>query len=198
MHCPEANRLRKIFKYLPNIDYFRNEILHQKNVIMNMRTFYRLTFLAIIAIFCEAMAAQPAGRNIQNFNFDWKFFKGDVADGQSPVLDDKDWRILDLPHDWSIEGPFSSDNSSCTGYLPGGIGWYRKTFTMPDYESGRKVFIYFDGVYNNSEVWINGKYLGKRPNGYISFQYDLTPYLNFGKENLIAVKVDHTLDADSR
>ena len=158
----------------------------------------RLTFLAMLVLFCGTVEAQPAGRNIQNFNFDWKFFRGDMPEGQSPALDDAGWRNIDLPHDWSIEGPFSRDNSSCTGYLPGGIGWYRKTFTMPAYEKGRKVFIYFDGVYNNSEVWINGKYLGKRPNGYISFQYDLTPYLNFGKENFIAVKVDHTLDADSR
>jgi len=165
---------------------------------MNMGIINRLTLLAMLVLFCGTVEAQPAGRNIQNFNFDWKFFSGDVAEGKNPALDDKGWRNLDLPHDWSIEGPFSRDNSSCTGYLPGGIGWYRKTFTMPAYERGRKVFIYFGGVYNNSEVWINGKYLGKRPNGYISFQYDLTPYLNFGKENLIAVKVDHTLDADSR
>jgi beta-galactosidase/beta-glucuronidase len=106
--------------------------------------------------------------------------------------------LLDLPHDWSIEGPFSKANFSCTAYLPGGIGWYRKTFIVPENERTRKVFIYFDGVYNNSEVWINGNYLGKRPNGYISFQYDLTPFINFGKENLVAVRVDHSLYGDSR
>lgn len=133
-----------------------------------------------------------------NFNFDWKFYKGDIQDGQNPDIDDSDWRLLDLPHDWSIEGPFSKENSSCTGYLPGGIGWYRKSFVIPNSEKRRKVYISFDGIYNNSEVWINGAFLGKRPNGYISFQYDLTPYIKYGKENLIAVKVDHTLAGDSR
>jgi beta-galactosidase len=138
------------------------------------------------------------GRNVMNFNFDWKFFKGDITNGQSPGLNDTGWRTLDLPHDWSIEGPFSKDYASGTGFLPGGIGWYRKSFRVPSNENNRKVFISFDGIYNNSEIWINGTYLGKRPNGYISFQYDLTPYIKFGKENLIAVKVDHTKFGDSR
>ena len=154
--------------------------------------------LVLVQLLSASLKAQPAGRNIMNFNEDWKFYKGDIAEGQSIDLDDSGWRDLDLPHDWSIEGPFSKENASCTGYLPGGIGWYRKTFVVPDYERGRKVFIYFDGIYNNSEVWINGHYLGKRPNGYISFQYDLSPFLEFGASNLIAVKADHSLYADSR
>jgi beta-galactosidase len=141
---------------------------------------------------------QVSGREVHNFNFGWKFYKGDVPDGQNPGLNDNGWRTVDLPHDWSIEGPFSKDFASATGYLPAGIGWYRKTFSIPAEEKNRKVFISFDGVYNNSEVWINGTYLGKRPNGYISFQYDLTPYIKSGKVNLIAVKVDHTKFGDSR
>jgi beta-galactosidase len=141
---------------------------------------------------------QPSGRKVQNFNFDWKFYKGDIPNGQNPGLNDAGWRSLDLPHDWSIEGPFSKDFASATGFLPGGIGWYRKSFMIPSNEKNKKVFISFDGIYNNSEVWINGTYLGKRPNGYISFQYDLTPFIKFGKENLIAVKVDHTRFGDSR
>jgi beta-galactosidase len=154
--------------------------------------------IILLLMVSGSLEGQPAGRNTENFNNGWKFYKGDVEEGQSVNLDDSGWRNLDLPHDWSIEGPFSKENASCTGYLPGGIGWYRKEFIIPDYERSRKVFIYFDGVYNNSEVWINGHFLGKRPNGYISFQYDLTPYLNFGKKNIIAVKVDHSLYADSR
>jgi hypothetical protein len=146
----------------------------------------------------DPVVAQGKGREVQNFNHNWKFYRGDIKDGQKPGLDETGWRDLDLPHDWSIEGPFSKDNSSCTGYLPGGIGWYRKEFDVPGNQKGQKVFISFDGVYNNSEVWINGTLLARRPNGYISFQYDLTPLLNYDKENLIAVKVDHTLDADSR
>ncbi|MFZ0282168.1 MAG: sugar-binding domain-containing protein [Bacteroidales bacterium] len=162
------------------------------------RNIFRGWLLMTIMFFSGEILAQPSGRNLQNFNSGWKFYKGEVPEGQSPALDDSGWRVLDLPHDWSIEGPFSAENSSCTGYLPGGKGWYRKTFQVPEYEEGRKVFIYFDGVYNNSEVWINGKYLGKRPNGYISFQYDLTQHLVYGGENLVAVKVDHSLFADSR
>ena len=153
--------------------------------------------ILIFLISCSA-AGQPPGRQVQNFNSEWKFYKGEITNGQKPGLDDSAWRLLDLPHDWSIEGPFSKDNYSCTAYLPGGIGWYRKTFIVPENERTRKVFIYFDGVYNNSEVWINGNYLGKRPNGYISFQYDLTPFINFGQENLVAVRVDHSLYGDSR
>jgi len=159
-----------------------------------------IRFIGVISLFviCYNLEGQPSGRNIQNFNFDWKFYKGDILNGQQSDIDDSGWRLLDLPHDWSIEGPFSKDNASCTGYLPGGIGWYRKRFVIPDYENGRKVFIYFGGVYNNSEVWINGNRLGKRPNGYISFQFDLTPYLKYGQENLVAVKVDHSQFGDSR
>ena len=158
----------------------------------------RAIVMVLILLLNMSLTGQPAGRSIQNFNPGWRFFRGDVPGGQETGLNDSGWRTLDLPHDWSIEGPFSSDNASCTGYLPGGIAWYRKTFTIPENESGRKVFIYFGGIYNNSEVWINGNYLGKRPNGYISFGYDLSQYLNFGGENLIAVKVDHSLAADSR
>lgn len=156
------------------------------------------TCTALLLIFSMGVNAQPEGRTYRNFNFGWKFFQGDIPDGQDLNLDDSSWRDTDLPHDWSIEGPFSKDYKSCTGYLPGGIGWYRKRFIVPENEAGRKVYVYFEGVYNNSEIWINEKYLGKRPNGYISFQYDLTPFLNLGKENIIAVKVDHSLIGDSR
>lgn len=157
-----------------------------------------LIFMALSLVFSFKAQGQPEGRNIRDFNMNWKFLKGDVSNGQSDATDDSGWRTVDLPHDWSIEGPFSSENYSCTAYLPGGKGWYRKTFTIPENEKGRKVFVYFDGVYNNSEVWINGNYLGKRPNGYISFQYDLTPFIRFERKNLIAVKVDHSLFGDSR
>jgi beta-galactosidase/beta-glucuronidase len=135
----------------------------------------------------------------RKFNFDWKFLKGDNSDAFKIKFDDSDWRIVDLPHDFSIEGPFKKEYASSTGYLPGGIGWYRKEFIVPDSIKGKKVFIQFDGIYKNSEVWINEHFLGKRPYGYSSFQYDLTPYLNFEtQENVIAVKVDHTDFADSR
>jgi hypothetical protein len=141
---------------------------------------------------------QLPGREVQSFNFDWKFYNGDISRGQDPDLDDSGWRTLNLPHDWSIEGHFNKAYASSTAFLPGGIGWYRKSFIIPSDEKNRKVFISFDGIYNNSEVWINGTYLGKRPNGYIPFQYDLSPYIKPGKENLIAVKADHSKYGDSR
>lgn len=132
------------------------------------------------------------------FNEGWKFYKGDVPNAQNPGFHDADWRKVDLPHDWSIEGPFDEQWASATGYLPGGIGWYRKSFELsPAHRSG-PVFLYFDGVYKNSEVWLNGHYLGKRPNGFIAFQYELTPYLNKTGRNTVAVKVEHSQFADSR
>jgi beta-galactosidase len=164
----------------------------------SMKNSNRILLILLMLFIGHSITGQPTGRSVQNFNSGWKFYRGNVNDGQKSDINDSQWRLLDLPHDWSIEGPFSKSNFSCSAYLPGGIGWYRKTFTVPENESGRKIFVYFEGVYNNSEVWINGNYLGKRPNGYISFQYDLTPFIIFGGKNLIAVKVDHSLYGDSR
>lgn len=160
----------------------------------------RLLFAAFFSLaFGVAMAQTPiTGRTTVNFNFGWKFHRGDLSGAQAVQLNDVAWRNLDLPHDWSIEGPYSSQWASSTAYLPGGVGWYRKHFTVPRNYSEQKVFLYFDGVYNNSEVWINGRYLGKRPNGYVSFLYDITPYLKFGDANCVAVKVDHSKYGDSR
>ncbi len=143
-------------------------------------------------------AYRNSSRNVENFNFGWKFNKGDVSDGCNPELVDHTWQEIDLPHDWSVEGPFNSKWASSTGYLPTGIGWYRKTFTLPKINQDRRIFIYFEGVYNNSEVWVNGRSVGKRPNGYVSFYYDISQYVHLGQENIIAVRVDHTKFADSR
>jgi beta-galactosidase len=132
------------------------------------------------------------------FNSGWSFHKGDISEGVKGVDAGTGWRAVDLPHDWSIEGPFSDEWASATGYLPGGIGWYKKSFTGNSSWQGKQVFVYFDGVYKNSEVWINGHLLGKRPNGFISFQYELTPYLNLKGENTVVVKADHSEFADSR
>ena len=108
---------------------------------------------------------------------------------------DSHWRQLTLPHDWSVEGTLSPSLASCTGYLPGGIAWYRKHFQVND--KADRHYIYFEGVYNRSEVYLNGHLLGKRPNGYVSFMYDMTPYLKEG-DNVLAVRVDHSRYADSR
>jgi beta-galactosidase len=134
------------------------------------------------------------------FDFGWKFYKGDAPGAQQPGFADAAWRSLDLPHDWSVEGPFvqTEPSGGAGGYAPTGTGWYRKRFRLPASYQDRKVSIEFDGVYQNSEVWINGQYLGKRPFGYSSFAYDLTPHLNAGGENVVAVKVDNSPQPSSR
>jgi beta-galactosidase len=135
----------------------------------------------------------------EDFDFDWRFSKGNFAMAMIPSFDDGDWRQINLPHDWSIEGPFSKDLGSGNGYAPGGIGWYRKHFKLDSVHKDKAIVIEFDGIYNNSEVWINGQFVGRRPYGYSSFQYDLTPHIKFGDtENVLAVRVDHTRFADSR
>lgn len=130
----------------------------------------------------------------QLFNNNWQFHKGDMANPQ----DTAGWRAVTLPHDWSIEGPFDEQWASATAFLPAGIGWYKKEFTAGKDWQGKHVFIYFDGVYKNSTVWLNGHLLGNRPNGFIAFEYELTPYLNLTGKNTLTVKVDHTEFADSR
>ena len=145
-----------------------------------------------------SMEAQITFGNAVKINDGWKFRLDSSADYSSAAVNDSRWRNLNLPHDWSIENDMSEELSSCTGFLPGGIGWYRKTLTIPESESGKKQYLYFEGVYCNSDVWINGHHLGFRPNGYVSFIYDITPFVKYGRENKIAVKVDHSKDADSR
>ncbi|HKW28121.1 MAG TPA: glycoside hydrolase family 2 TIM barrel-domain containing protein [Verrucomicrobiae bacterium] len=143
-------------------------------------------------------AEQPRQRLSADFN--WKFIKGDQPGADKSDFDDSAWRIVNLPHDWSIEGPYtqSDPTGGSGGYLPTGIGWYRRTFTAPETWHGKKVFVEFDGVYMNSDVWINGQHLGHRPSGYLGFEYDLTPYLNFGATNVLAVRVDNSRQPNSR
>lgn len=132
-------------------------------------------------------------RRVENFDFDWRFHLGDVDGAGKLSFDHSNWRTLDLPHDWSIEGDYDSANEAgiAGGFLPTGIGWYRKEFQPePDWRD-KKAFVEFDGVYMNSTVWINGMKLGNRPYGYIGFSYDLTPHLKEGR-NVIAVRVDHS------
>lgn len=157
-------------------------------------------FLALSTLLLAGCTA-GSPRISEDFNAGWRFYLGDLPNGYEPALDDALWKVLDLPHDWSIEGEFSKENPATPGggALPGGIGWYRKTFTLPPSDSTRVVSIEFDGVYRNSEVWINGRYLGKRPYGYISFRYELTPFLKYGAEkNILAVKVDNSRQPNSR
>src|SRR6185312_101268 len=166
---------------------------------MNTFTKMKIGFICLFTV--AGSVAFGQSRSTQDFDNNWKFILDSTHNYSETNVKDNNWRTLNLPHDWSIEGNFSEDNpaGASGGALPGGIGWYRKTFTIPASEKGQSVFIRFDGVYKNSEVWINGNSLGIRPNGYITFQYDLTPYLKYGNEkNVIAVKADNSKQPNSR
>jgi len=147
------------------------------------------------------MAQQArAGRITSSFDRDWLFLKSDAPDADKQEFDDAAWRKLDVPHDWSIEGPADEKNATGQGggFMPAGVGWYRKHFTVSSELRDRLVFIEFDGVMANSDVWINGFHLGRRPYGYVSFSYELTPHINFGKDNVVAVRADTSKEPASR
>ena len=135
-----------------------------------------------------------------DFNFDWKFtLIEDTLSTFNTPLKDADWRDVRLPHDWSVEASFDSVLEGCTGYLPGGVAWYQKHFTLPINPENQNTFILFDGVYNNAKFWLNGHYLGENPYGYSPVYFDLTDKLNVnGEENILSVYVDHSRYADSR
>lgn len=156
-------------------------------------------FILLVTTWLSSIAFSQ--RIIDDFNKDWKFHLGDNITYSQKDFNHVSWRNLDLPHDWSIEGKFDSTHptGNAGGALPGGIGWYRKTFSIPASSKGKKTFIEFDGIYRNSEVWVNGNFLGKWPYGYTTFRYDLTPYLQYGtEENIIAVRVDNSQQPNSR
>jgi len=146
----------------------------------------------------NSIFAQVGFGEAEEINKKWKFILKDIEEGEQATLNDNKWKSVDLPHDWSIKQQLSPSLASATGYLPGGIGWYRKTVIIPKEKEGDKIYLYFEGVYNRSEVFVNGHLMGKRPNGYISFMYDVTPYIKYGEDNLVAVRVDHSKSVDSR
>lgn len=156
-------------------------------------------FTTALLFFCLCSLAQHKTR--VSFNSGWKFKLDSIQSFSDANVDDASWRVLNLPHDWSVEERFDKNAPAGTGggALPGGIGWYRKTFAIPASQKDKVIFIGFDGVYKNGEVFINGHSLGVRPYGYSSFQYDLTPYLKYGNEkNVVAVKVDNSRQPNSR
>ncbi|MFT3751633.1 MAG: glycoside hydrolase family 2 TIM barrel-domain containing protein [Paludibacter sp.] len=157
------------------------------------------TLMFAVAVVVTAQK-QPAVERKQSFDFNWKFNLGDTPEAIAASYNDAHWRSLHLPHDWSIEGKIELNNPTkgAGGYFPAGIGWYRKNFEVPTNWKGKRVSIYFEGVYMNSEVFINGKSVGIHPYGYTSFNYDLTPFLLFGKQNTIAVRVDNSQQINCR
>ncbi len=161
---------------------------------------YLLFILSAITL--DAQKNQEKSRVIVNFDSDWRFLKDDAAGAESPSFDDSEWRRLDVPHDWSIEGPYDRANPTSRGggYLPAGIGWYRKSFMVSEEDASKKISVEFDGIMANSDVWINGFHLGERPYGYSSFSYDLTGHLKFGNDekNIISVRADNSNQPASR
>lgn len=167
--------------------------------------FTRIVKILFVLTFSLILQAQLYTKDTEQSNkrhlmvFDWKFQLGDVAGAEKKSFDDSKWSNLDLPHDWSIEGEISKDapaGGNC-GYFPTGIGWYRKHFDVSENDLNKIIWIEFDGVYMNSDVWINGNHLGSHPYGYTSFHYDLTPHLKEGG-NIIAVRVDNSKQPNSR
>lgn len=153
--------------------------------------------LLLMLATASAVSAQSRPARTSLFDADWRFHRGGAQGAEQPAFDDRDWRRLDLPHDWSIEdlpgtgSPFSPGASSQVsgGFTTGGTGWYRKTFAGPAGTAGQRVHVQFDGVYLNAEVWLNGQLLGSHPYGYSSFWFDVTDKLKAGAPNVLAVKV---------
>lgn len=173
-------------------------------------------FIALIILLASALgaAAEPV-RTTLSFDADWRFYQGEppaptpaqpLSGNYAPIdpasfafIDDS-WRKLDLPHDWSIEGPFDKANptNAAGGFLPSGVAWYRKTFTVPPEAKGRRIFVEFDGVMANFEVYLNKCLLGSRPNGYLPVRYELTDIINHESPNLLVVRTDTSRQPASR
>jgi beta-galactosidase len=167
-----------------------------------MRILRRTLLCAAFVLAAVAATAQTPARTVVDFNNGWKFFQGDPAQAEESSLDDSGWRGVTVPHDWSIGGPVEQKNVSGPGggFFPTGVAWYRKSFSLPAKDAHRHVYIAFDGVMANSDVWINGFHLGQRPNGFVSFYYELTGHVQFGPQarNLIAVRCDTSKQPASR
>ncbi|HZX57387.1 MAG TPA: glycoside hydrolase family 2 TIM barrel-domain containing protein [Mucilaginibacter sp.] len=167
-----------------------------------MKTLLQIMLLTCLFTLASSVVCNAQDSRAISFDKSWRFRKDTVTGAEQPQYSDKGWRLLNLPHDWSIEnlpnpregevqGPFTqaSVGKAATGFTEGGIGWYRKTFTLNNIYKGKKTYILFDGVYMDADVWINGHHLGNHPYGYTSFSYDLTNFLNpIGKANVIAVR----------
>jgi beta-galactosidase len=164
-----------------------------------MPTLHPKALLAALLSLTPFLPAAVTPRTVEPFDTQWRFLQSDAPQAEQPTFDDSAWLPIILPHDWSIAGPVDQKNPSgpAGGFFPTGIGWYRKTFTVTRLDPARRTFIAFDGVMANSDVYLNGHLLGHRPYGYVSFNYDLTPYLHPGS-NTIAVRVDNSQQPASR
>ena len=152
----------------------------------------------VLALVMNMQAQELEVRKVQNFNSDWKFELSNNISFKNGDFDDRQWRKLSLPHDWSIEGAYNQNNSGRNAWLPGGIGWYRKHFNLKVEDVNRHIEIQFDGVYRHSQIWVNGQHVGAQYDGYTSFYFDITPFVFFDKPNTIAVKVDNSVQPNCR
>jgi len=163
---------------------------------------FAIASVLTVGLFVATVQASESPRLQLSLDQDWLFSLDNPSGAEAAAYNDSDWRKLDVPHDWSIEGPFDEKNPAggAGSFLPTGIGWYRKHFTLPVRYAGKHVFVEFDGIMANSDVWINGVHLGKRPYGYVSFIYELTDHLSFGnyKTNVLAVRADNSAQPASR
>ena len=158
------------------------------------------TLLVAVPIAIPSWGRSQSPRQQLIADSNWKFSLGDPPDAAAPSFQDAEWRRVDLPHDWSIEGTPEEKNPSGSGggYFPTGVGWYRKTFTAPPKWKGKRVSVEFEGVAANATVYLNGKKLGIHPYAYTSFRFDLTPDLEFSGPNVLAVRVDTSEQPSSR
>jgi beta-galactosidase len=158
--------------------------------------FPRRLIAALLAVIASHSAL--ATRRVIDLDPGWRFSVSSASMGMNPKFDDSTWQTVNLPHDWSIDGPFLPTYGSGNGYAPGGQAWYRRHFSLRPEDKGQLVSIELDGVYDNAEVWLNGYLVGGRPYGFESFALDLTPLINPNGDNVLAVRVDHSRIADSR
>ena len=158
---------------------------------MKLNPFHLLLFLPLMFTSC---LNHHDFRQEKDLDQNWKFHPGDAEGAEVAGFDDSGWRVLDLPHDFSIESVVKEDNPSGTagGYFKGGIGWYRKVLDIPRDYAGKTIYLLFDGIYENGEIWVNGKKAGQRSYGYESSYYDITSLVTTGRKNLLAVRVENS------
>lgn len=172
----------------------KSAFVHHVGLCNRVIRFSILLILFLIQI--TSCTRGPVPRSLL-FDNDWLFIKGTIEGAEKPNYDDSAWRRLDLPHDWSIEdlpilnSPIDSTavGGVNTGFFVGGTGWYRKHFNIPSAQKGKRLYLQFDGIYMNADVWLNGDHIGNHPYGYTSFYFDITSSILFGRENVLAVEV---------
>jgi beta-galactosidase len=174
----------------------------RKQEIAPMKPFHQnqILFHAFLLISIGLACRADAGRSVFPLDAGWRFHQGDAAGAEKPGFDTSEWQTVDVPHDWSIAGPFKEDapTTGSGGWLPSGVAWYSRTIPLPDDAKGKRIWVEFDGVMANSDVWMNGKHLGHRPNGYVSFRYDVSDVVKAGADNLLVVKSDTSAQPASR